>query len=120
MTRHVGIFRNKEGLTKAVDDLAVLHEQSEKTALKTSGPRTSPELTAALRLPGMIRLAMCIACGALGRTESRGSHFREDFPERDDVNWLKRTLATWEQGRNSPTLAYEPVTISELPPGDRK
>jgi fumarate reductase flavoprotein subunit len=78
-----------------------------------------PELAAALRLPGQIRLAATIAAGALAREESRGSHYREDFPARDDRRWLVRTLATWKTGDAAPSLAYEPVRITELPPGDR-
>ena len=73
----------------------------------------------ALRLPGMIRLAITIAYGALERTESRGSHYREDFPSRNDEEWLKRTLATWPAGAHLPHLDYEPVKITELPPGER-
>jgi fumarate reductase flavoprotein subunit len=67
----------------------------------------------------MIRLAITIAYGALQRTESRGSHYREDYPSRDDENWLKRTLATWPCGADLPRLTYEPVRITELPPGER-
>jgi fumarate reductase flavoprotein subunit len=70
-------------------------------------------------MPGMIRTSLCIAYGALMRTESRGSHFREDFPKRDDVNWLKRTLAYWKEGADLPTLDYEPVACPYMPPGDR-
>ena len=67
-------------------------------------------------------MALCIAHGALTRTESRGAHFREDFPRRDDATWLKRTLATWtDPSATMPSLAYEPLDISamELPPGWR-
>jgi fumarate reductase flavoprotein subunit len=67
----------------------------------------------------MLRLAITIATGAQQRTESRGSHYREDYPERDDANWLKRTLATWPQGVEGPALTYEPVRITEMPPGER-
>ncbi len=67
----------------------------------------------------MIRLAIAIAYGALQRTESRGSHYREDYPNRDDVFWLRRTLATWSPGDGLPRLSYEPVKITELPPGER-
>ena len=80
----------------------------------------NPELALALRFPGMVRLALCIAAGALARTESRGCHAREDFPERNDRDWLKRTLATWKEGDTLPTLNYEPIPGSgRLPPGDR-
>jgi fumarate reductase flavoprotein subunit len=70
----------------------------------------------------MLKLALCVAYGAAQRTESRGAHFREDFPRRDDAQWLKRTLATWPRAADTlPTLAYEPldVTAMELPPGWR-
>jgi fumarate reductase flavoprotein subunit len=55
------------------------------------------------------------------RTESRGAHFRQDFPRRDDSAWLKRTLARWPDGATLPVLAYEPLDVMqmELPPGWR-
>ncbi|MFZ5898818.1 MAG: fumarate reductase flavoprotein subunit [Bacillota bacterium] len=116
---NVGIFRNATGLQQAVGKLQELHERSRKLVLVSSGKGANPELTAAIRLPGMIRLALCIAYGALERKESRGSHAREDYPKRDDKNWLKRTLAYWGPGADLPQLDYEPVKITELPPGDR-
>jgi len=115
----VGIFRNGKDLEEAVHTLQDLLKRSQNISLRSSGKGANPELASALRLPGMIRLALSIAYGALMRTESRGSHAREDYPQRDDVNWLKRTLATWPEGNELPELSYEPVTITELPPGDR-
>jgi fumarate reductase flavoprotein subunit len=70
----------------------------------------------------MLRLAICVVAGALARTESRGAHFREDFPRRDDRAWLKRPLAFWRGPDDTlPTLDYETldVTRMELPPGWR-
>ncbi|OAT85585.1 fumarate reductase flavoprotein subunit [Desulfotomaculum copahuensis] len=119
LMENVGIFRTGEGLQKAVDKLQELHRRAQKLGLQSNGKGANPELASALRLPGMIRLALCISYGALQRQESRGSHAREDFPKRDDVNWLKRTLAYWPEGAELPVLKYEPVTITELPPGDR-
>jgi fumarate reductase flavoprotein subunit len=87
---------------------------------KAAGP--NPELVMAYRTQKMLKLALCVAYGAAQRTESRGAHFREDFPRRDDAQWLKRTLATWPRAADTlPTLAYEPldVTAMELPPGWR-
>ncbi|MBE0467638.1 MAG: fumarate reductase flavoprotein subunit, partial [Candidatus Desulforudis sp.] len=115
----VGIFRTGPALEKAVAALQELHRRSRNLSLRSDGAGANPELAAALRLPGMIRLALCIADGALQRTESRGSHFREDYPRRDDDQWLKRTLAYWPVGAERPRLDYEPVTVTELPPGDR-
>jgi fumarate reductase flavoprotein subunit len=70
----------------------------------------------------MLKVALCIANGALTRTESRGAHFREDYPRRDDAQWLKRTLATWKDPNDTlPSFAYEPLDVNamELPPGWR-
>jgi fumarate reductase flavoprotein subunit len=70
----------------------------------------------------MLKLALCVAYGALVRTESRGAHYREDYPRRDDAQWLKRTLATWpDAGNTLPTLHYEALKVGamELPPGWR-
>ncbi|HSD55376.1 MAG TPA: hypothetical protein VLC47_14510, partial [Burkholderiales bacterium] len=80
------------------------------------------ELVTAYRVRPMLKLALCVAYGALTRTESRGAHFREDFPRRDDAAWLKRTLATWKNEADTlPTLGYEPLDVKrmELPPGWR-
>lgn len=116
---YVGIFRNGPDLQKAVDKLQELYKRSLKIGLRSDGKWANPELALALRVPGILKLALCISYGALTRTESRGSHAREDYPKRDDVNWLKRTLAYWPEGNELPDLKYEPVTITELPPGDR-
>jgi fumarate reductase flavoprotein subunit len=115
----VGIFRTGEALQEAVDFLQGLYQRSLDIKLRSSGLGPSPELFVALRFPGMMRLALCISYGALTRTESRGSHYREDYPRRDDENWLSRTLAYWPEGADLPRLEYEPVNITELPPGDR-
>jgi len=115
----VGVFRNGRELVTAVEELQELQERAEHLGLRSSGRGPDPEVSACLRLPGMIRLATTIAYGALQRTESRGSHYREDYPTRDDVLWLRRTLATWTQGADLPRLSYEPVKITESPPGER-
>ena len=115
----VGIFRTSEALEEAVAILQDLYRRSLDIRLRSSGLGPNPELYTALRFPGVMRLALCIAYGALKRTESRGSHYREDFPRRDDDNWLNRTLAYWSEGAELPRLEYEPVKITEIPPGDR-
>ena len=116
LLHNVGIFRTAEALQEAVTTLQGLYERAHNVRLRSSGLGPNPELLAALRLPGMLRLALCISYGALQRTESRGSHYREDYPRRDDDNWLKRTLAYWKPGAAMPELQYEPVNITELPP----
>src|SRR3989339_1899228 len=118
LLNNVGIFRTAEALQEAVTTLQGLYERAQNVRLRSSGLGPNPELLAALRIPGMLRLALCIAYGALQRTESRGSHSREDYPKRDDANWLKRTLAYWPEEGDLPVLKYEPVKIIELPPGE--
>jgi fumarate reductase flavoprotein subunit len=116
----VHIFRNQDGLEQAVFKLQEVHERSKKVGLKSSGAGANPELSLALRVRGMVRLALCVAYGALQRTESRGSHAREDHPERNDKDWFVRTLAYWDRGGDLPRLEYEPFTkVMEIPPGDR-
>ena len=119
LLNHVGIFRTGPALEEAVATLWDLYQRAAHLRLRSSGLGPNPELCAALRLPGMLRLALCIALGALKRTESRGSHYREDYPKRDDENWLTRTLAYWPPGARMPELKYEPVNITTLPPGSR-
>ena len=119
LSENVGIFRSEEPLKKAVAKLHELHQRSNHVGLRSDGKGANPELASALRIRGMIRLAYCIAAGALARQESRGSHYREDYPKRNDENWLKRTLAYWPIESEQPVLQYEPVKIIESPPGDR-
>ncbi len=117
----VGIFRNAADLTKAVEGLQEVYDRSKNIGIKSNGIGGSPELAFALKLPGQVRLALCTAYAALQRTESRGAHAREDYPERNDRDWLKRTLAYWKNVDDTlPTLDYEkPSKVWELPPGYR-
>jgi len=122
MTAKVGIFRTGKDLEQAVETLQKLLARSRRIGLRARSPGANPELATAYRMPGMLKLALCVAHGALVRTESRGAHFREDFPRRDDAAWLKRTLATWKGDTEPlPSLAYEALDVRrmELPPGWR-
>jgi len=121
MWEHCAIFRTGEGLAKAVKELEELYKQSLDVKVSNKELFGNPELEEAYRVPKMLKLALCIAKGALDRTESRGAHFREDYPKRDDLNWLKRTLASWKEGDTMPTLSYEPLDIMkmEMPPAFR-
>jgi len=116
----VGIFRNGEDLQKAVENLQAIYDRAHRIGIRSNGPGANPELSLALRFKGMARLALCVAYGALVRTESRGCHAREDYPERNDRDWLKRTLATWKEEETLPSLTYEPNSqVWEIPPGER-
>ncbi|MFH2218286.1 MAG: fumarate reductase flavoprotein subunit [Pseudomonadota bacterium] len=116
----VGIFRNGTDLQQAVDNLREIHDRAKKVGLRSNGIGVNPELALALKIRGMVRLALCTAYGALQRIESRGCHSREDYPARNDRDWLNRTLATWKEGNDLPTLNYEPASPTmEIPPGER-
>jgi fumarate reductase flavoprotein subunit len=118
----VGIFRTKKALQEAFDELKYLHEQSEGVYIRTGSKSANPGLIDTLRVKKMLKLALCITKGALMRTESRGAHTREDFPKRDDANWLKRTITSWKNlSDTEPTVEYEDINIMEmeLPPGFR-
>ena len=121
MQEYVGIFRDGDGLSKAVTELEKLLKQVKNINLKEKNLFANPELEEAYRVPMMLKVALCVAKGALNRTESRGAHTREDYPKRDDANWLKRTLTSWKQGDTLPTIEYEDLDIMkmEIPPGFR-
>ena len=118
LTDKVGIFRNGKELQEAVDELMKLKEQLNNLHLRYKQLGTNRELELALRVEGMVEVALTIAYSALKRTESRGAHYREDFPKRDDENWLNRTLAY--KTDDLPRLEYEDVVITTLPPAERK
>jgi fumarate reductase flavoprotein subunit len=121
MTAKVGIFRTGSDLEQAVDGLQKLLVRSRDIGLRAHSPGANPELVTAYRVQKMLKLALCVAHGANVRMESRGAHFRQDYPRRNDAEWLKRTLATWKEGDTLPSLAYEPIDVKrmELPPGWR-
>jgi fumarate reductase flavoprotein subunit len=122
MTSKVGIFRHGDRLQEAVATLQQLQQRCANVSLRSSARGANPELVAAYRLQRMLKLAQCVAYGALQRTESRGAHFRADHPQRNDRDWMRRTLARWPAGSTGlPALDYETLDIMamELPPGWR-
>jgi fumarate reductase flavoprotein subunit len=120
MTEYVGIFRNRSDLEYAIKELYRVGDKISNMSIQTPQKANNDELSLALRLPGMLKMALCTIYSARSREESRGSHYREDFPNRNDVCWLHRTLAYFCADQyNEPILSYEPVEITHLPPGDR-
>ena len=119
MTEQVGLFRDEAGLATAVETLTGLLARAGRIGTRNKRADANPELVLAWRLPKMLKLALVAAQGALARRESRGAHCREDFPERNDRDWLKRTLVSWQA--DGPHFEYEPIEVEamELPPGFR-
>nr|WP_275658894.1 fumarate reductase flavoprotein subunit [Shewanella sp. Isolate11] len=122
MMDYVGIFRNGPELKKAISELEALLVRSRNLGLRCKKRHANPELVEALRVKRMLKVALTVACGAEARTESRGAHAREDYPQRNDKDWLNRTLSSWpSEDATLPELDYEQLDVMkmELPPGYR-
>jgi succinate dehydrogenase flavoprotein subunit len=120
MYANAGIFRTSEGLEKCAVDVADLRERYRDglgVVIQDKSRTFNSDLIQALELGSMLQMADCLVAGAVARTESRGAHSRLDHPERDDENWLRHTLAGYDDGQVS--LDYRPVTITEFEPAVR-
>ena len=118
MDSKVGVFRTGTDLKAALDKIQEIKRQLPGIKVKDRGRIYNTDLLSALEVDNLLDLAEIIVAGALARTESRGAHSRRDFPKRDDVNWLKHTLAHYTP--KGPRLDYIPVTITMWQPVERK
>ena len=119
MTEKVGVFRERTPLAEAVDELAALRGSFGDVSLHNGEREFNYDLIDALELEGMIELAETTALGALERTECRGSHWRLDYPGRNDEYWLRHTMAT-RDADGAPRLSFEDVIITDYEPMERK
>jgi len=117
MMQHVSVFREGPMLRKALDTLRELKGRYKNVLIEDKGMRFNTDLFEAWELGCLLDLAEVTTVSALTRTESRGAHYREDFPNRDDVNWLKHTFVTLKDG--VPVTTYKPVTITKFEPKER-
>jgi succinate dehydrogenase / fumarate reductase flavoprotein subunit len=113
----VGIYRNEKGMQTALEKVRELQARFKDVCVKDSGRIFNTELLNAWELGNMLEVAEVIAESALNRKESRGGHSREDYPNRDDQNWLKHTLAWKKNGKV--TIDYKPVAITKYQPKAR-
>ena len=118
MERDVGIFREQAGLADACGKLAKLRDRFGSVGMADKDRVFNTEMTGVLELDFMLDVAASIAHSALNRRESRGAHSRTDFPNRDDANYLKHTLAYRTDG--APRIDYSPVKITKWQPVERK
>jgi succinate dehydrogenase / fumarate reductase, flavoprotein subunit len=118
MTEHVTVTRINKNLELADKQLQALQARYRKINLSDRTKWSNQTLNFARELENMLLLARVVTLGALARNESRGAHYKPDFPERDDANWLKTTRAKFVNGDIQ--LTYEPVDISLIPPRVRK
>ncbi|HDO42223.1 MAG TPA: succinate dehydrogenase/fumarate reductase flavoprotein subunit, partial [Candidatus Bathyarchaeota archaeon] len=118
MNDKVWIFRTGEELREALKEIRALKERFKNIRVEDKGGPFNMALVEALQLDFTLELAEVTVVSALARTESRGAHYRLDYPKRDDKNWLKHTLAYYT--REGPRLEYIPVTITKWTPTERK
>ncbi|MBI3616472.1 MAG: succinate dehydrogenase flavoprotein subunit [Candidatus Omnitrophica bacterium] len=118
MMEKASVFRTKENLEQMLGIIRGLKDRYTKVRLQDTGTIFNTELLDAFELDYLLDLAQVTVTGALNRTESRGAHSREDFPKRDDANWLKHTLA-YRKG-DQVELKYKPVSITRFQPQERK
>ncbi len=117
METSAGIYRSGKSLKETCDKIKELKDRFVNIDLEDKSLNFNTELTSALELEFMLDVAEAIAYSALKRTESRGSHQRSDFPERDDENFLKHSMAY--QTNTKPRIDYKDVIITKWPPGER-
>jgi succinate dehydrogenase / fumarate reductase flavoprotein subunit len=117
MTEYIGLFREEKGMRYAEQRIRELKERYREVSLQDKSRVFNTALTATLELGWLLDLAEVIIAGAMARQESRGAHFRTDYPQRDDERWLRHTLARHtEQG---PRLDYAEVKIRLFEPRER-
>lgn len=113
-----GVFRDEKNLKDAINEIMELKKRFSKVYVRNKNTIFNQELVNVIELEGMLDIAGCICAGAFNRMESRGSHFRTDYPLRDDANWLKHSLFTFTS--QGPLVGYKPVSITLYQPRTRE
>jgi succinate dehydrogenase / fumarate reductase flavoprotein subunit len=118
MDRNVQVFRTDTSLKEATEVIATLKQRFANVAIHDRGQRFNTDLLEAIELGFLLDLAEVVVAGALARKESRGGHYREDFPERDDKNFMLHTMAY--ATADGVRLDYKPVVVTKYQPMERK
>jgi succinate dehydrogenase / fumarate reductase flavoprotein subunit len=113
----VGVFRTEEGMQNALAKVNELQERFKQVKVQDTGKIFNTELLNAWEMANLLDMAEVVTASALNRKESRGGHAREDYPERDDGNWLKHTLIWKEDGKLK--IGYKPVVLTRFEPKKR-
>ncbi|AKN70835.1 MULTISPECIES: succinate dehydrogenase flavoprotein subunit [Streptomyces] len=123
MDANVMVFRTEQTIKTAVEKIGELKERYKNVAIQDKGKRFNTDLLEAIELGNLLDLAEVMAVSALARKESRGGHYREDYPNRDDVNFMRHTMAYREvgaDGSETVRLDYKPVVQTRYQPMERK
>jgi len=118
MMEDVGIFRTEKGMQDALNKLENLRERFKHVSIDDKGSQFNTDVLEAIELGNLLDTAMITTTCAIARKETRGGHAREDFPDRDDTNFLKHTFAS-KSANGSVSLDYKPVTITKYQPKKR-
>ena len=118
MDLNAQVYRTEETLTKALNDVRALKERYKNVGVMDKGLRYNTDLLEAVELGFLLELAEVLVVSALNRRETRGGHAREDFPTRDDANFMKHTMAY--QSADGIKLDYKPVVVTRYQPMERK
>jgi succinate dehydrogenase / fumarate reductase flavoprotein subunit len=119
MDRNAQVYRTDESLKQAEEDIAALKARYSHVAVTDKGRRFNSDLLEAVELGFLLDLAEVLVVGARARNESRGGHFREDYPHRDDVNFMRHTMA-YREADGAIRLDYKPVVQTRYQPMERK
>src|SRR5690349_5621507 len=122
MDINAAVYRTEATLKEALNDIRLLKERYARVSIMDKGQRYNTDLLEAVELGFLLELAEVLVVGALVRTESRGGHAREDYPNRDDTNWMRHTMA-YKQGLELTAdirLDYKPVVQTRYQPMERK
>ena len=119
MMEYCSVFRNKDGLVKGLEGIRSLKQRYNDIDIGNNGKLFNYELMEAIELGHQLEIAEVILVSALHRNESRGAHFREDFPERDDKEYLNHTLVFRKITEGEPEVRYKPVKITRFQPKAR-
>ena len=117
MFADVGVYRNEKDMSAALDKVHELQKRFKDVVVSDTGKIFNTELLNAWELGNLLDIAEVVATSALNRKESRGGHSREDYPDRDDKEWLKHTLITKKDGKLD--ITYKPVVITKYQPKAR-
>ena len=117
MTEHCSVFRTEQGLKEAQSHVETLKDRYDRVVVDDRGDAFNSDVLEAIELEYLLGLAEAMLAAALEREESRGAHYREDFPERDDTQWLKHSLI--QRTDSGVQITFKPVSITRFQPKPR-
>ena len=121
MLENYGVFRYEDKMTAQIEIIDELRERYRQVVVEDKGDVFNSDLTQALELGYCLDLAACMVQAGLARKESRGAHSRpNDYPNRDDENFMKHTITRWNFDADAPELSYKPVRFTKYQPEERK